>query len=260
MRVSEKLWNRTSELFQVVYSSATAVHMLSGEAYVRALRAHFLVQSALAPIILQFISPLSLIEQLSTYDVERKYLCYTGNSNDKQFPDEIWKYVDANDIEELHTLVEQHEQNKDTTLTSKASLKFCRTITRCKEYLSKNTRTAKLLIQYIHYINIMKQFIQAGRKGNWQNYLNVVRQILNLFSATTHFQYAKSARLYLQPPVGFPWLYNLFQQGYHTIRRSDRFWSGLLIDLAIEQSLMRTVKSRKGLKCWMQLTVECNKM
>ena len=33
-----------SELFQVVYSSATAVHMVSGKAYARALRAHFLVQ------------------------------------------------------------------------------------------------------------------------------------------------------------------------------------------------------------------------
>ena len=131
MGVSEKLSNGTSGLFQVVYSSAAAVHILSGEA-----RAHFLVQSALAPIILQFISPLSLIEQLSTYDVERKYLCYTGNSNDKQFPDEISKYVDANDIEELHTLVEQIEQDKDTTLTSEASLKFCRAIARCKEYLS----------------------------------------------------------------------------------------------------------------------------
>ena len=97
----------------VVYSSATAVHMLSGEAYVRALRAHFLVQSALAPILLQFISPLSLIEQLLTYDVERKYLCYNDNSNDKQFPDEISKYVDASDIEELHTLVEEIEQDKD---------------------------------------------------------------------------------------------------------------------------------------------------
>ena len=97
----------------VVYSSATAVHMLSGEAYVRALRAHFLVQSALAPILLQFISPLSLIEQLLTYDFERKYLCYTDNSNDKQFPDEISKYVDASDIEELNTLVEEIEQDKD---------------------------------------------------------------------------------------------------------------------------------------------------
>ena len=112
MGVSEKLWNGTSELFQVVYSSATAVHMLSGEAYVRALRAHFLVQSALAPIILQFISPLSLIQQLSTYAVERKYLCYTGNSNYKKFPNEISKYVDANNVGELHTLAEQIEQDK----------------------------------------------------------------------------------------------------------------------------------------------------
>ena len=126
--------------------------MLSREAYVSALQ-------ALAPIILQFISPLSLIEQLSTYDVERKYLCYTGNSNDKQFPDEISKYVDANDIEELHTLVEQIEQDKDTTLTSEASLKFYRAIARCKEYSSEHSRTAKLLIQYIHYMNIVKQFI-----------------------------------------------------------------------------------------------------
>ena len=225
MGVSQKLWNGTSELFQVVHSSATAVHMLSGDAYVRALRAHFLVQSVLTPIILQFISPLSLIEQLSTYDVERKYLCYTGNSNDKQFPDEISKYVDANDIEELHTLVEQIEQDKDTTLTSEASLKFCRAIAKCKEYLSENSRIAKLFIQYIHYINIVKQFIRAGHTGNWQNYLMVVCQILNLFSAAAHFQYAKSARLYLQlmdePPIDFPWLYNLFQQDYETIRRSD---------------------------------------
>ena len=66
----------------------------------------------------------------------------------------------------------------------------------------------------------------------------VVRQILNLFSATAHVQYAKSARLYLQlmddPPIDFPWLCNLFQQGYYTIRRSDRLWSELLIDLAME--------------------------
>ena len=93
-----------SKLFQVVYSSATAVHMMSGKAYARALRAHFLVQSALELIIFQFISPLSLIEQLSTYDVDGNYLCYAGNSNNEQFPDEISKYLDANEIKELRTL------------------------------------------------------------------------------------------------------------------------------------------------------------
>ena len=67
MGVSEKLWKTgISELFQVVYSSATAVHMLLWKACVRALRAHFLIQFVLEPIIFQFISPLSLIEQLST--------------------------------------------------------------------------------------------------------------------------------------------------------------------------------------------------
>ena len=97
-----------------------------------------------------------MIEQLSTYNVERKYLCCTGNSNDRQFPGEISEYVDANDIEELHILVEQIEQDKDTTLTSEASFKFCTAIARCKEYLSENSRKAKLLIQYIYYINIAK--------------------------------------------------------------------------------------------------------
>ena len=40
------------------------------------------------------------------------------------------------------------------------------------------------------------------------------RQMLNLFSATVHFQNAESARLYLQLmdklTADFPWLYNLF--------------------------------------------------
>ena len=60
-----------SELFQVVYSSATAVHMLSGKVHARALQAHFLEYSALELVILLCILPLSLIEQLLTYDVDR---------------------------------------------------------------------------------------------------------------------------------------------------------------------------------------------
>ena len=135
-------------------------------------------------------------------------------------------------------------------MTSETSLKFCRAIARCKEYLSETSCTAKLWIQYIHYINIVKQFIRAERTGNWQNHSMAVRQMLNLFSVTAHFQYAKSARLYLQLmdelAIDFPWLYNLFQLGYYTIRRSDQFWAGLWTDLVIEQSSMRTAKSHGG--------------
>ena len=48
-----------AELFQTVYGSNTVKHMLSGKAFPRALRAHFLAQSALETLLLQFITPLS---------------------------------------------------------------------------------------------------------------------------------------------------------------------------------------------------------
>ena len=46
----------------------------------------------------------------------------------------------------------------------------------------------------------------------------------------------------------YPWVYKCFtDHGLHTIRRSDRFWAGLLKDLIIEQVMMRSLKSRGGL-------------
>ena len=76
--------------------------------------------------------------------------------------------------------------------------------------------------------------------------------MLNLFAATGHINYAKSARLYLQLmrdlPTGHPWLYDCFiEQGFHTVRRSSRYWAGLWTDLIIELVLMRSIRSRGGL-------------
>ena len=44
-----------------------------------------------------------------------------------------------------------------------------------------------------------------------------------------------------------PDIYELFEKGYHTIRRSDRLWAGLSPDLVIEQVLMRSIKTVGGL-------------
>ena len=44
------------------------------------------------------------------------------------------------------------------------------------------------------------------------------------------------------------WLYHCFtEQGFHTVRRSSRYWAGLWTDLIIEQVMMRSIKSRGGL-------------
>ena len=106
-----------------------------------------------------------------------------------------------------------------------------------------------LWLQYLEYVDTLKLFIQAERTGNWNLHLIAVEKMLNLFAATGHINYAKSARLYLQQmqqlPTEHPWLYHCFsEQGFHTVRRSSRYWAGLWTDLIIEQVMMRSIKSR----------------
>ncbi|KAG1652235.1 hypothetical protein GQR58_026445 [Nymphon striatum] len=44
-----------------------------------------------------------------------------------------------------------------------------------------------------------------------------------------------------------PDVYNKFLSGLFVVRRSDRFWAGLPTDLVIEQTLMKTIKTTRGL-------------
>ena len=75
--------------------------------------------------------------------------------------------------------------------------------------------------------------------------------MLGLFAATVHGNYAKAMRVYLQQmyslPDTHPWLHEQFMKGRHSIRRSDRYWSGLSCDLVIEVTMMRSIKGRGGL-------------
>lgn len=82
--------------------------------------------------------------------------------------------------------------------------------------------------------------IEGERTGNWLVHLDAVSKILNLFAATGHTNYGKSAHLYLQRmrelPTDYPEIYRKFTEDqYHTVRKSGRFWAGLSTDLVIEQ-------------------------
>ena len=111
------------------------------------------------------------------------------------------------------------------------------------------SRTAQLWVQYMEYV---KMFIFAERIGDWESHFDATRRMLNLFAATGHYNYAKCGRMYLQQmlelPSNYPRLYKSFKEnGYHTIRRSNRYWTGLWSDLVIEQVMMKSIKSRGGL-------------
>ena len=75
--------------------------------------------------------------------------------------------------------------------------------------------------------------------------------MLPYFVASEHNLFAKSAYVYLQAmqelPDTHPDIQKRFEEGYHVVRRSERYWAGLSTDLIIEQVLMRSVKTSGGL-------------
>ena len=234
------------DVLESVYGSNTVKHILSGKAISRALRGHFLVQSALTIYLLQ---PL--------ISFETSNLTLNQLENEITLPDaltDIIEPLDAAEQDEVSQISTKFMESKSVSeINESTSLKKPNeSLFIYKDYLCKNSRTAKLWIDYVSYIDIAKEFIRAERRGDWYGHLNAVGKMLNLFAATGQFNHAKSARLYLQTmyklPQNFTWLHKQFTEyGYRTIRRADKFWAGLWSDLIIERTLMRTIKNRGGL-------------
>ena len=77
--------------------------------------------------------------------------------------------------------------------------------------------------------------------------------MLPYFHVAGHLAYAKLDHLYVQQMME---LHNIMpekeydqftDQGYFTIRRSDKFWDGVFSDQTIEQFLMRLLKTSDGM-------------
>ena len=88
-------------------------------------------------------------------------------------------------------------------------------------------------------------------EADWLLHLESIRDMLPYFAAAGHNLYTKCAYIYLTQMINLqyvhPEIHALFCNGYHVIRRSDRYWGGLSTDLVIEQVLMRSIKSTGGL-------------
>lgn len=76
-------------------------------------------------------------------------------------------------------------------------------------------------------------------------------QMLPVFAATGHNSYAKSGVLILQMTYELPDKHDLLYKQFVFNRcysvRGHKLWSGLPTDLAIEQVMMKELKSRGGL-------------
>lgn len=121
----------------------------------------------------------------------------------------IWNdHVDISDCEELD---------------SDSLLKVESFLTDVKSKLASESRTARLWLNYMYYVEVIKFLVAAERTGNWSLHLYSVQSMLNLFAAAGHSNYAKSARLYVQIMRSVPEsLADQFAKGFDSIRLSDR--------------------------------------
>ena len=132
-----------------------------------------------------------------------------------------------------------------------AALKVLRKSMETKKKNMEQNRTAKLWLQYMTMIDLLRKFITAERLGDWDLHLQSLYDMLPYMAASGHNLYLKSIHIYLQNMSKLqqehPEVHAHFMKGHHVVRRSDRLWAGLSTDLVIEQCLMRSLKTRGGL-------------
>ena len=100
-------------------------------------------------------------------------------------------------------------------------------------------------------IDILRKSIKAERTGDFLLHLETVREMLPFLAATGHNNYTKAAWIYHQQMTQLKTtnlaLYTQFLAGNHVVRRTEGPFVGISTDLAIEQVLMRSIKSSGGL-------------
>ena len=265
-----------NEVLEVVYASNTVCHMLTGKAVSRSLRSHFLVDDSLNAMLLARLFDIqlpSLLQETELGSTDNKSdlspeelpeVPHLDESTSVQVEDSTEGVTDKpNTVNEKLMLDDTLKEAGD--LYEKLMSGEIDVETVCEhpvfEILDKSLlnekrallkyRTAKLWLQYMTMIDLLRKFLKAERTGNWQLHLQSVKEMLPYFAAAGHNLYVRSAYMYLQMMGKLehehPDIYQLFNDGYHVIRRSDRYWAGLSSDLIIEQVLMKSIKSTGGL-------------
>ena len=238
------------ELLEVVYAGNTVCHMMSGKAVSRAVRGHMLVDAALNTMLLAdaYNVPLPTKDTVEHPPVEMTPAADT--EPDEEVPDtQETVTTDLSIASELYDQAMSSNMPMEGLCSADVLVRIQSALNNKKE--SMHMRTAQLWLQYMDMIDILRNFIKAERTGNWRLHLQCVQDMLPYFATSGHRLYAKSAYVYLQMmtalPETHPDVHKKFEEGFHVVRRSNRYWAGLSTDLIIEQVLMRSVKTHGGL-------------
>ena len=208
------------ELWSTVYAKNSVIHMMSGKAYSRSVRALFLTEEALFTVFLQ--------------------------AHENSFPNK-------EELKDIYISLINGTTHPHVLLNSQTVTKFVKHLEKHLSSTSERGRTQTLWIHFLEMVELVRMFVRAERSGDFFLHLYCVAQMLPYFHSCGHFNYAKSAQLYLQSSLQLLGTLNdeefetFVMQGQFTIRRREKCWYGIWSDLAIEQVLMRSLKTSGGL-------------
>ena len=212
-------------VFEQIYAELSVTAILSGKEMSRGTRAHTLLYRTLTGLI---ISKMFAFNRETSFQSECPDLPFI--------------------VQELKDMVSQlmsKDISEKKLQSSTPFLDVVKKVTVFKESHS-GSKTSLLWLQYMHAIEMLLRFLKAERSRNWMLHLQTFRKMIPFFAASGHHLYAKSSYMYLKTMSELPNTHSnvqqMFQNGFHTIRRSDKFWAGLSRDLVIEQTLMQSVK------------------
>ena len=117
-----------------------------------------------------------------------------------------WVYNDRTERAVDLSEIKKRSANATTWLTQKLEQEkqVDRDIKNKKNRLTETSRTARLWVQYMVYVKVIKMLIFVERIVDWESHLDVTRRMLNLFAATGHYHYAKCGRMYLHQMLELP--------------------------------------------------------
>ena len=108
-----------------------------------------------------------------------------------------------------------------------------------KDSLKSRNLTSHLWITYFEMVSLLQMFIASIRLGDLELYQYCISNMIPIFHAAGHFQYAKCARLFLQNLMDcVNWMSEeeyckFIEEGRAVIRRFDRKWGGNEADKVI---------------------------
>lgn len=145
-------------------------------------------------------------------------------------------------------------------------------LTELLDATAARNRTAKLWINCLIYpvLTIMK-YVRAEREADWPLHLASVREMMPLFFAASHINYARYGMYYLRSMEAMPdEVREHFMKGQHTMHHQPGLFNGIWSNMMIETTYMRHGHGQDGiagitlrpetLKTWALSLHTCNKI